>query len=364
MHNHKELFSYKNTSQNNFDLIRFALASIVMLVHASALSGLASFDIFHNYLSSEFAVKGFFVISGFLIFMSYESSENTATYFKKRIRRIYPAYFVIVSLCTLLGLLYNLYVNQLNASSFIQIVKYYFFNLSFLNFVAPNLPNVFTSNSLQAVNGALWTIKVEVMFYLLVPIIVFGFNKFKRIPMLIALYLLSVLYTFSMLHIAQVSGGGVYIELQRQLPGQLTFFIVGATCYYYFKPLSFHSRHLVLFAVICYIFKSKLVSYGLWPVLEPIAIGVFVIYFATVFPSLGRFSKYGDFSYGIYILHFPILQFWIATHIFKSTPLAMLAVTVVTTMICALALWHLVEKKFLRKNSHYIQLNKELPVHS
>jgi peptidoglycan/LPS O-acetylase OafA/YrhL len=42
------------------------------------------------------AVKSFFVISGFLIFMSFERSESIASYAKKRAQRIYPAYFTVV----------------------------------------------------------------------------------------------------------------------------------------------------------------------------------------------------------------------------------------------------------------------------
>ncbi len=50
-------------------------------------------------LSSGMAVKGFFVLSGFLIFMSFERSTSLSSYAMKRIRRIYPAYFTVVMLC-------------------------------------------------------------------------------------------------------------------------------------------------------------------------------------------------------------------------------------------------------------------------
>ena len=69
----------KNNSSmllNNFNLLRFFLASLVFLVHSSNLSAVNELKVLEN-LSSSFAVKSFFVVSGFLIFMSYENSTST-----------------------------------------------------------------------------------------------------------------------------------------------------------------------------------------------------------------------------------------------------------------------------------------------
>jgi len=75
-----------NLCQNNFDLLRFTFAFVVFLVHAYALSGAEPLAVLSRYLSSEIAVKSFFVVSGFLIFMSYENSHSTRSYFIKRAR--------------------------------------------------------------------------------------------------------------------------------------------------------------------------------------------------------------------------------------------------------------------------------------
>ena len=70
--------------QNNFDLLRFLFAFIVLLVHAHVLSGADELSILSAVLSSEIAVKSFFVVSGFLIFMSYENSRSLRSYFENR----------------------------------------------------------------------------------------------------------------------------------------------------------------------------------------------------------------------------------------------------------------------------------------
>lgn len=88
-------------AKNNFDLLRVVFALTVCLVHAHALSGYRELEWIPALLSSEIAVQAFFVVSGFLIFMSYERSRSLKSYLDKRARRIYPAYFTIVMLCAL-----------------------------------------------------------------------------------------------------------------------------------------------------------------------------------------------------------------------------------------------------------------------
>lgn len=94
---------------NNFDLLRFLFAATVFLVHAYNLSGSESLSLISQYLSSSIAVKSFFIVSGFLIFMSYENTKNIKSYFLKRLRRIYPAYLIVIVICVLVGSVFTSY---------------------------------------------------------------------------------------------------------------------------------------------------------------------------------------------------------------------------------------------------------------
>lgn len=179
-------------STNNFDLLRLLFAGTVCLVHAYKLSGYQQLAWIEKTLSSAVAVKAFFVVSGFLIFMSFERSSSVVSYAKKRFRRIYPAYFTVVIICAI-GLI-SISSKGLPDYFSPAWIKYVLANLSFLNFLHPTLPGVFDTNRLQAVNGALWTLKIEVMFYLSVPLFSLLFRRFGNLLIIAIVYIGSTAY--------------------------------------------------------------------------------------------------------------------------------------------------------------------------
>lgn len=334
-------------TKNNFDLLRLLFAGTVLLVHAHELSGFQQLGIITRVLSSAVAVKAFFIVSGFLIFMSFERSATITSYAKKRIRRIYPAYFTAVMLCAI-GLVA---VSSKNIGDYFSFswIKYIVANLAFLNFLQPTLPGVFDSNVSTAVNGALWTLKIEVMFYLTVPLCVFLFRKFARLPILILVYCSSVAYAGLLAAVAERTGSEVYLELGRQLPGQLSYFMAGALIYY-FLPL--FERRIGYFLIAAVLTLSVHAVFAL-PVLEPFALATVVVFFG-LFLYIGNVGKYGDFSYGVYILHFPVIQLFLHSGWFQENPWYFLMAVILVTMGGAIAMWHLVEKRFLSRKSHYV----------
>ena len=343
--------------KNNFDLLRLLFAGTVCLVHTYELSGFQQLRWIRGLLSSEVAIKSFFVVSGFLIFMSYEKSESISSYTKKRFRRIYPAYCTIILFCAF-GLL------AVSSKSVIEYfssvwLKYTIANLTFMNFLQLTLPGVFESNRLPFVNGALWTLKIEVMFYAAVPIFVFLFRRLGGFKVIVTIYLLSVGYSELLTKIAENNDSSLYMELSRQLPGQLSYFMAGAFLFYY---LSVFERYIIFFLTgavmalsIDYIFQL--------PLLEPFALAVIVVFFG-LFLYLGNFGKYGDFSYGIYIIHFPVIQLLLHSGWFQHKPWLFLSTVMMITITGAIAMWHIVEKRFLLRNSHYIMATKVSPNHS
>lgn len=331
-------------ARNNFDLLRLVFASAVCLSHAHALSGYAELAWLPNVFSPVAAVKAFFVVSGFLIFMSYERSSSLRSYAIKRVRRIYPAYFtvVVVSAVVLAG------VSTLPPADYFSSawLQYLLANLAFLNFLHPGLPGVFETSPLPVINGALWTLKIEVMFYASVPLWVGLCRRFGHLPVLGVLYLASIIYAFWLGALADQQDSALYRELARQLPGQLSYFMAGAFFYYYLGWFERNRLAVLAFAaVVLFVFPV--------PALEPFAMAGIVAFCGLFLPVVDA-GKRGDFSYGIYILHFPIIQVLVQADVFDGMPYLFLLVACVLTLCAAVAMWHVVEKRFLLRGSHYL----------
>ncbi len=329
-------------ADNNFDLLRLLLALTVCLVHAQELSGEPALAWIGSLLSSLLAVKAFFVISGFLILMSYERSRSLASYAGKRLRRIYPAYLLMIVASAVLLAAFS--ARPLAAYFNVDWLRYLAANLLFLNFLQSTLPGVFEHNPLRAVNGALWTLKIEVMFYLSVPVLVGLFRRYGQLRVMLLAYLGALAYQAGCAWLGAQGSSLPHAELARQLPGQLGYFIVGALCYY---QLDFFARHrypIFVLAVLILLLNAH------WPLdaLEPLALGGVVLFLALFTPPL-RIGKYGDFSYGVYILHFPLIQCFIAKGWFAGQSLLFLLAVLCATLCGAVLMWHGVESRFLRR---------------
>ncbi len=344
-------------SKNNLDCLRLILASVVVLYHF----GLTSVPTlaFDKYFSARFAVDAFFIISGLLIYRSYVRSSSVRSYFEKRVRRIYPAYFTVVvlaafALCPLSSLPISQYFG-------VGFLKYLGANLVFLNFLAPSLPGVFTSNSISGVNGALWTLKIEVAFYLFVPIIHWICSRLGTRKVMGTLFLLSYAWKYGFAYLASLhrspstfsldGSRSIYDMLEVQFPAQLMYFCVGILLLLYIDKLKLHFSAIACVTASLFLLDHFFMR-GALDVLWISGL-VFVFGFWRYF---GNFAKYGDFSYGVYIVHFPIVQAMISFGLATRLPPAVFVILDVSIVaLASVLMWHLVEKRFLAGSSHYRQ---------
>jgi peptidoglycan/LPS O-acetylase OafA/YrhL len=329
---------------NNFDGLRLIFAAMVVLFHVALLSQAAELVLMERYISSTFAVQAFFFVSGFLVVMSFEKTTSLTSYFKKRGFRIAPAYiFVVLAAAILLAPLSTLSVGTYFSSS--DWWAYVASNLALSNFANPTLPGVFTNNFEQAVNGSLWTIKVEVMFYISVPFIVWGVRRFGYKPVLAAVFLGSIAWHSGFLYLGQLTGSDLLTKLAKQLPGQLSFFVGG--CYAYYRTandLPPPPAWTAVLAVAGYALSDGLI----YSIIAPVCVTFFTYWAAIGVRQLWSSHRWGDFSYGVYLYHFPIAQALISMGLFAATPVLGLFLVCLLTLIVALASWHLIEKRALR----------------
>lgn len=342
--------------RNNFDFLRVILASIVVLYHVNALTELPAFAFLGEYCSAHFAVRSFFVISGMLIYRSYDRSSSASSYFEKRVRRIYPAYITTIVIAALaLSLLSTVPPSAYFGLGF---WKYLGANLLFLNFLAPSLPGVFGSNALSAVDGALWTLKIEVVFYLFVPILHYLCNQFGTRLTVGVMFVLSSIWKYGFLWLAVIHSAGttysddaprnIYQKLAVQFPTQLVYFLAGVLLLLYFDKLKLHFRSILAFTCVFYLIDHFFTGENL----DVLWITGFVFVFAF-WHYFGNFAKHGDFSYGLYIVHWPILQTLIALGLAKVNPAVFFLTSAGTILLASVLMWKLVESKFLSRNNHY-----------
>jgi peptidoglycan/LPS O-acetylase OafA/YrhL len=128
--------------------------------------------------------------------------------------------------------------------------KYLGADLLFLNFLAPSLPGVFPSNPLSAVNGALWTLKIEVVFYLFVPVMHYLCIGFGTRNTMAGIFCLSCLWKYGFAFLDSLRGArgvhalgnsrSIYAKLEVQFPAHLVYFSAGILLLLYFDKLKSH----------------------------------------------------------------------------------------------------------------------------
>ena len=325
---------------NCFDIIRYYLSFIVLFAHFSILSGANNFNWITN--SGE-AVSGFFILSGFLVYYSYIKKPQLKNYIKKRARRILPPYLFIVLICATGGLfLTSFSVSDYFDSS--QLYKYLVANVSFLNFIEPCLPGVFTDNVMPAVNGSLWTMKVEIMLYASVPITFYFFKKWNKCIVLFLIFFISISYRECFLYLYNTTHNEIYSILGRQVGSQLVYFYSGTAILIYFDKFQKYIKFLFPISLAIYILKSELF---IFEYLAPFAFAVIIIGIAYNFKYLNFIGKYSNVAYGIYLFHFPVIQTILHFKIHEYNFSLALFLSVLLTVALAFFSWNFIEKPFM-----------------
>lgn len=296
---------YRIPVPNNMGVVRYILAIGIVLGH---FKGQTQWNIPLPY--TTYAIVGaFFVLSGFLSFGSYLRDPSPRRYIVKRLKRLMPPYWVAVLFFALI----LCSVSELSAAQYFtspHFWKYLVSNLLCLNFIEPSLPGVFTDVAFNAVNGSLWTMKVEILLTLLVPVVHWITVKARCAPVWIfaGIYMLSCLYRGVMEYMYYVEGlqsGGM---LSRQFAGQLMYFYFGVIVYYYFDTFMRYKWWLLGFTIALLLVSGAVPFYIYRVTAAPLVIGTAVIWFSMV----GRWGiwegRRDNVAYNIFLLHFPLVQ--------------------------------------------------------
>lgn len=295
----------KATYYPNMDIVRYILAFGVLVAHFNILTKIS----IPFFTSSFDSVGGFFALSGFLMYPSFQKSQSLRRYLAGRARKILPSYLFIVIFAAIAGI----FLSSLPPIQYIlspDTWKYLLANTSFLNWLHPTLPGVFDTPGYVSptVNSSLWTMKVEWALYLTIPLFAALIKKLRCQGTIMTLLIIatSIIYRLIFLYLYIETKNQIYEILGRQFFGQLSYFYCGVLVYLH-KDLFIRS--------IKYTLPSAIILYILIPTTNLTSIIVHPILIAALVLALSLFGKTVPFlrhndnlSYNIYLFHFPVIQ--------------------------------------------------------
>lgn len=334
-----------NNKKNSLNELRFYLASVVVTIHMAFLADttLTKNILEFTYPLASRAVDLFFILSGFLIYMSWDRKPSTKEYAYKRFFRLYPLYGLVIVAIPLIFIVG--FDGKFNVK---EIVWYLLANLTFMNFLYPTIPGLFEGNNHQIINGALWSLKVEVMFYIALPFIYWFVERAKKPAyMVFGLLLASVLFNLLIYGLEMILSINLS-PLYNQLPSKLYLFVLGISLYKYFDFFYCHFKTILGLILLLILLSYFLFNFDL-SILFSIIFCTLLLSLSLLNREFAFFSLKADYSYSIYITHFPVIQFMLLLGVSFSTVFD-LVIYFIFQSIVSIFCWKAIEFNFLRIN--------------
>jgi peptidoglycan/LPS O-acetylase OafA/YrhL len=364
----------ENFAKNNFDLIRLFAASQVLLCehgmnylmrtsshHPNVLPISIFGEIFHpfRYALDFHGVTIFFVVSGFLISASYERSTSLVNYLRNRVLRIYPALW----LCLLLSIaiLFLLRVPFSVGEFFRWVVA----QATILQNYNPDFFRNYGVGRLEAgygvLNGSLWTIPIELEFYLVFPCLYFVLKKLRngREPGRILPLVAFAVFLFAAWWCEHYSGAYAFAGKSLAKWLGVTFiphfylFLFGWILQRNFDVLERYFRGKALYWIGGYFVLLLLRDHaGIYfptnSLLQFLVLACLALSCAYTLPALAsKITRGNDISYGVYIYHMLIVTVFLELGFYGWLRWEALGAAFIATYVLAFLSWRFVEKPVL-----------------
>ncbi|WP_050032356.1 acyltransferase [Bradyrhizobium sp. LTSP857] len=353
-----------------FDILRLGLAVAILVAHAARLAGTRGpipslFELILDFLGQAHAqtpninaaaqetissgtpwlrpivithVPMFFALSGFLVTGSAFRARKVLPFLTLRFFRIFPALCVEVALSAIvIGAVFT--TLDLRAYYTDPMFLTYFGNI--VGKVQMELPGVsFWRYDAHAVNANLWTLPSEFYCYLILAAMIVTGLIFNRALSTLLFGIASIL-----LIVANVFFGFDSQPWILAPSVNVYYFFMGAM-FFHWRDLIPHKGWLCLACIpIAYVleFSTQAVY------LVPVFVTYITIYVGLCNIPTNKLLRSGDYSYGIYLYGYPIMQAIVASvpfvryRYFTFTSLAL-----ATTLVFSILSWHLIEKHFLK----------------
>lgn len=341
--------NFLDLHKNSLGFIRFFLALAVLYHHSYPLGGFAHepFAELIDYQedAGSIAVLSFFIISGFLIMHSVLFSKNAFSYAWRRFLRIMPGFWV----CLLVTAFFfgpMVYLgNHTSLDGYWTLHKGPFDYITHNFFLGINQYNI--GKLLEGLttpyiwDGSLWTLILEAKGYIFLGILgLIPFIK-KRRSIFLAIFIVLTGLFVTNYEVPKVDNPFIRFFIDQDVLTYTAYFFTGAIFYLYRKEIP-ANIFLFILAIAASVIAVKLhifheVLYFTAPYI--------IFWLAGAIPFHG-FTKFGDFSYGIYIYAYPIQQV-LSFYKLNGNLYSYLAITFFITMIFASLSWYLIEKPAL-----------------
>lgn len=341
--------------ENSIHLLRLILAALVVWTHAFTLTGYATpLNALTGGQLNEgaLAVDSFLVLSGFLICYSAQR-RNVLTFLRSRFLRIFPGLICAVLFTAFIagGLAF-----EGTYAQYVHLQKgpgHYALHWATLNVLDEpwGIAGVFATNPTSSLNVSLWTVKFEVALYLLTAVLMLLRWQRKKgvcIGCLVCFTVLFVLYEGLNVQLWSIPKVQAWVlnhwNYERFVRTGLFFFIGMTLCHFQsYLPRTWWFAALCTAALVgsCFI--------GLLPWAHVLITPYLLIRICSL-RTFRRVSRLGDWSFGLYLYHYPMMQ--LILHIWPQVtpPMLFLAGLTATLPIAALS-WRLVEAPALKLKS-------------
>lgn len=333
---------------NGFNLLRVVAATGILAAHCMLVIPVR-YDIESVIgrgflMMTDLLLAVFFVFSGFLITASLERSQNLLRFTVARVLRIFPGLIVVAAV---LAFIVGPVFSTVGFFDYFTSAQTWAFVPSLAIFLDPStpLPGLFETHPVAGlVDLSVWTLRYEVIVYAGFPFAYLLFlhgNKGLRAA--------SVLLGFAVYIMAQQvpslqfkhdasNIGAINILIHFSMS-----FLVGASIWMYRRYIPNSFPMLANLWLLYYL--SNETSLAMFT--GVIAAGYTIIWLAFLDVNwMKSYNRFGDYSYGLYIIHFPVGQVFYQLNP-DGSPVVLTLQTFVVSLGLAMLLWKWVEKPAL-----------------
>ncbi|GAA3718522.1 acyltransferase [Microlunatus aurantiacus] len=327
---------------NNFDLIRLMLAAVVAVAHGIIMRT-GSQPQFGISTLGDYALDGFFILSGFLVTRSWLTLNNFWRYAWHRALRIMPAFWVCLLVLALVVapiamLLEGRPLTELfTAPDSVQ--RFLFVNAGLMVFQY-EIASIFSGNpNPLTVDGSLWTLVLEAgCYFVLACIGLLGLLRRHKIAVplfAVILWVLATLYDY-----------GIYVGIGDNTLRMLLVFMIGASFYLYAHKIPMNLWLAVAAALVFVGSAALLENYRM---VGAVPLAYLLLWLAAGLPRTVKLKV--DVSYGLYIYHWPVQQLMMLTLLAQLPTPLFVGISFVLILPVALASWFGIERRALRRKN-------------